>query len=213
MREILEIIADIRGRLKEHGDWFDSVEPGLPNAFNTVFNHITLILELLSHYYRIWSRAPPYVDEAKIMRMRRENAERVLEITKWAFISALSSMEYALKELLKASDRAVSIQQLQRLRRKLLEGKKVYLRNIVKSCRAVGIIDDEQYKVWECLIEVRNAVVHNNAVADKDAEYRIGNFTVTFSKGETLKGRLDFFVKLLQVAVEHYNKLLQALLA
>ena len=213
MTEILKSIADIRERLKEYGDWFAKAKPTLPNAFNMIFNHTTMTLELLNYYYGIWSRTPPGVNEAEIERMRRENAERVLEVTKWAFVFALSSMEHVLKELLKADERVASAQHLQRLRRTLLAGRRVYLSTIVKSCREAEIISDEQHEVWKCLIEVRNAVVHNNAIADRDVVYRVGDLTVTFSKGRVLRGKLDFFVRLLKAAVEHYYMLLRALLA
>ena len=211
--EILKSIADIRERLKEYGDWFAKAKPMLPNAFNMIFNHTTMTLELLSYYYGIWSRAPPSVGEEEIKRMKKENAERVLEVTKWAFVFALSSMEHSLKELLKADEHATSAQHLQRLRRTLLAGGRVYLSTIAKSCRKAGIISDEQHGVWRCLIEVRNAVVHNNTIADRDVKYRVGDLTVTFSRGKMLRGKLDFFVRLLEAAVEHYHTLLQALLA
>jgi hypothetical protein len=187
MMEILKLIAKIREESRRYGDWLARIRPSLPNAFNMVFNHTTITLELLNYYYRIWSRAPPGVGEEEIERMKKENAERVLEVTKWAFVFSLSSMEHVLKELLKADGQVTSTQQLQRLRRILLAGRRVYLSGIVGSCREAGMIDDNQHEVWRCLIEVRNAVVHNNAIATNPPNKEINPFTkIQFEFNKTM---------------------------
>lgn len=210
MKTLLELISNIRKKSEKYGKWLERLNPSLPNAFNMIFNDITLTLELLSHYYNVWSKPSSGIKEEEFEQLREENAERILKITKWAFVSALSSIEYCLKETLKvARGRITSIPQLKELRRDLLAGTRVYLRRITRQCRRAGIIDDEQYRVWECLIEVRNAIVHNNAIADRNIEYRINDIMVTFSRGKMLRGKLDFFTKLLKIAIDQYYMLIK----
>lgn len=74
-----------------------------------------------------------------------------------------------------------------------------------------GCITDEACKAWEALIEVRNSIVHNNAIADEDKTYRIGDAEIRFEKGRMLKGPLNFFIKLIEYAVENYKVTLKVL--
>ena len=67
------------------------------------------------------------------------------------------------------------------------------------------------YNNWDVLIVVRNLVVHSNAVADRDEVLRIGDMEIHFRKGQMLRGKLDFFVKLIDYAVEGYRYMLEAL--
>ena len=172
-----------------------------------IFNDLTLTLELLEYYYDRWKIPPsPSLSVEEVERKRKENAERVIEITKWAFIHALSCMEFTAKETLKL----LCYDPFKDLREKLLRGKDyVYLGTIIGRSRSIGLIDEECYETWEVLRNIRNIVVHNNAKADVDAEYRIDGMRVVFIKGETLKGKLDFFIRLIEVAIERYRQWLQ----
>lgn len=72
---------------------------------NAIFNTLTLTLELLNYYYNVWasydtSKLSPEEIEGK----RRENAERVIEITKWAFVHAMSIIEFSIKNAVKIID-------------------------------------------------------------------------------------------------------------
>lgn len=52
---------------------------------------------------------------------------------------------------------------------------------------------------------MRNLVVHNNAIADKDEAYTIGDLNVTLIRGKMTRGKLDFFVNLVEHSIESYN--------
>jgi hypothetical protein len=139
--------------------------------------------------------------------MRDENSQRVNEVTKWLFISALSSVEYAAKEMLKATNG----ESFQKLRETLQRGKRVHLSTIIDRSKQVALIDEEEYKTWQVLMSIRNTVIHNNAIADIDAEYNLGDMEVNFTKGKMLRGKLDFFIKLLGIAIDQYYKWLRAI--
>jgi len=174
-----------------------------------IFNNTTLTLELLTYYFKIWKRPPPpSLSSDEIERLRKENAQRVLTITKWAFVSALSLIEYSAKETLKI----IKDKSFKQLREKLQQDEPVYLRTIMKKSQETKLIDEKQYKTWKTLIKIRNVIVHNNAIADINAKFEINDMKITFIKGEMLKGKLDFFVKLLEITIDHWKKWLHEFL-
>jgi len=210
LEKLLQTLRTIREKLRVYGDWLTRINPKIPNSFNMIFNDTTLTLELLHYYFQLWkSPPPPLLSVDEIKRIKEENAQRVLEITKWAFISTLSNVEYSAKETLKT----VSEKSFKQLREMLRGSKRVYLRAIMKKSREIGLIDEKQYKTWQGLIEVRNAIVHNNAIADIDAKYEINDMEVIFIKGKMLRGKLNFFIKLLEAAINQYHQWLKTLLS
>jgi len=206
LEELFRSLNTVRERAKYCGDWLTGINPTCPNCFDMIYNAATLTLELLNHYFDIWKRTAPRSISAE--ELKKDNVERVFEITKWAFISALSSVEYTSKEML----RMVSDNSFEYLRARIQSGKWVYLSQIIERSKEIEFIDEEQYKTWRALIHVRNAVVHNNAIADADVEYKIDNLEITFVKGECLRGKLDFFIRLLEVTVDQQHEWLRALL-
>ena len=218
MKDLLKSLLAIREKLKEHGSWFEHTFSKCcnegANAFNMIFNGVTLTFELLNYYFDIWSKPYPLLAEEEKEKIKRENAERVLEITKWAFIDALSVIEYCAKVILKTVDTQRIKQLNANLQIKMEKGKKrVYLSSIMELSWNAEFIDDEQYQAWKGLWEIRNTVVHNNAIADKDVKYKIGDIEIVFIKGKKLKGRLDTYIKLLDTTVDLYLKWLETLLS
>lgn len=198
-------LADIRQKLKRYGDWLDKLKVKIPNSFNMIFNSTTLTLEILSYYYMEWGK-PRAVPSSEVERIKKENAERVMEITKWMFIHALSILEYSTKELLKIINEENLPPELKELKNELQQGKRIYLRRIMDKSREAKLIDNEQYRTWEGLIEIRNVIIHNNAIADRTETFKLSDeLEVSFSKGEMLKGKLDFFIKLLNITIDRHH--------
>jgi uncharacterized protein YutE (UPF0331/DUF86 family) len=213
--DLLKSLSAIREKSKEYGSWFELTTPkccsARANAFNMIFNGTTLTFELLNYYFDIWNKPYPLLTGEKIEKIKRENAERVLEITKWAFIHALSIIEYCAKVILKTVD-TEQIKQLS-AHLQIKKGKKrVYLSSIMKKSRDAGLIDEEQYQAWKGLLEIRNTVIHNNAIADETIEYKISDIKIVFVVGEMLRGKLDTYIKLLDITVNLYLKWLETLL-
>jgi hypothetical protein len=207
LKELLLSLDTIREKSKDYGDWLTGIDPKYPDSFAMIFNDTTLTLEMLDYYYGIWKRKRLLPTDV-IKRLREENAQRVLGITKWAFISALSIIEYTAKEMLKMAN----TNSFEYLRAKLQSGKRVHLSEIIERSKKITLIDVEQYETWRALIEVRNAVVHNNAIADIDGGYKIDDIEITLVKGKMLRDKLNFFIKLLGITTDQYYKWLRALL-
>lgn len=211
MKEVVDYIDQIRTKLSEYGDWLDKFNNKLFNGFNAIFNGVTLTLELLNFYYEIWGscRASGSSPE-EVENLRRENAERVIMITKWAFVHAMSIIEFSIKNAVKIINPSIlkSIE-----KRKSSGGKRVfiYLRDIVEELKKKGCICEKVYRGWDAVINIRNLVVHNNAIADRNKVLHVGDLEIELKEGEMVKRELDFFVMLIDHAVENYKRTLEAL--
>ncbi|RLE53679.1 MAG: hypothetical protein DRJ26_03070 [Candidatus Methanomethylicota archaeon] len=89
--DVIEYIHRIRGKLEKFNK-------NIYNGFNAIFNALTLTREFLNYYYSRWASydvSKLSLDEVE--RLRKEDAERVIEITKRAFLHAMSIIEFSVK--------------------------------------------------------------------------------------------------------------------
>ena len=213
MLGIIEYVFRIRDKLEKYGEWLENFNKNVFNGFNAVYNALTLTLELLNYYYNVWtsydvSRLSP--DE--IDRLRKENAERVIEITRWAFVHTMSIIEFSIKNSLEFINPSI----LRSIRTRKSKGRKhkrvhIHLRDIIKELKRRRCIGDDVYNNWLVLIEIRNLVVHNNTIADSDKVLYIGGMNIQLVKNQMLKGELNFFVKLIDHAIESYKQTMEKL--
>ena len=145
-------------------------------------------------------------------RVRRENAEKVIEITKWAFVHAMSIIEISVKDAVRSIDPNIlkSIETRKSGSRKRVF---IYLRDVVKELENRESLSNVMYDNWVTLIIIRNLVVHNNAIADSDMVLHIDSVEIRLRAGQMIRGKLDFFIKLIDYAVESYRRTLEALLS
>ena len=170
-------------------------------CFAQIFNTSTLTVELLSYYFNCWKRQANGSKE-EIEEKRKENAERVILITKMHFINCMSAIEFCMKEKLRLfQDNGLSKWYTE----KLDDSKPVYMRSIVKESEKNGIITTKELEFWECLIDVRNFMVHNNAIADKTEICDLDGIQVEFVQGQMIRGKLGFLTKLADKSVDLYK--------
>ena len=124
-----------------------------------------------------------------------------MEITKWSFTHALSSLEYSAKKIIKNIYR----NEFQDLKNRLQSGKRVYLSGIMEKSKDSGLITKDDYDRWEGIIYLRNCLVHNNGVADKDKTFTIRTINIKCENGKMIQGKLDTFYNLTDVSVDLYN--------
>ena len=207
MKMLINEVENLREKCSRYGDEANSMLKGSllgtgSGCFGMIFNHATLTLELLDHYYRIW-RKPTIIttrDIEDLERSKKENAERCILITKWLFIDSISSIEFSMKESIKLCPNTLFKK----------KGKRVYLSSIVKKSKSIHLMGNDSIKAWNLILRVRNLVVHNNAIADQNGQYQIKDITISLIEGKMMKGKLDFFVKLTDMAVDEYYSWLKA---
>jgi hypothetical protein len=162
-------------------------------AFNMINQFVLIAMEMISHYATEWESVAP---EAMDDRRKLECAERIITVTKSCFILAMSAIEFSAKS-------AVMIRP-----GPLKPGRgRIYLSRIMDSSRHVGLISESDAELWEGLVTVRNTVVHNNAIADKDAAYSIGSGDeIKLQAGKMTQGRLGFFSHLIVASVAGFGR-------
>lgn len=201
MEKILQSYIDLREKSKNYGDDLVAIKPNIENVFAMIFNNATVVLEVLDNYDRYWKRKYVGIPQQKIDELKEQNAERVMEITKWSFTHALSSLEYSAKKIIKN----ISQIEFQDLKNKLQRGKWVYLSGIMEISKTSGLITKEDYDRLEGITYLRNCLVHNNGIADKDKTFTIRTVNIKCENGKMIQGKLDIFYNLTDVSVDLYN--------
>jgi hypothetical protein len=116
------------------------------------------------------------------------------------FIKSLSAIEYCAKETIKDKRHPLhSWYQEQKSK-----NRRIYLSKIISESYKRGLINKKQKESWDCLIDMRNIIVHNNGIADKNVKYKINDLEIVFEENKMTKGKLDTFVKLTNIAVDLY---------
>ena len=152
------------------------------SGLNMANQHCVLALESLLNYSNLW-RGPLVNTSVTTDQLRRENAQRVVALTSSSFISSLSAFEFCAKQSI-----ALHAQKLQPL-----QGR-IYLRKIIKQSVLAGVIPATDESSWEGVIELRNALVHNNGIAEQTRSYAVpGTQGISFTSGQMTEGTLKFF--------------------
>jgi len=201
MEKILQSYIDLRKKSKNYGDNLATSKPKIEDVFAMIFNNVTLVFEILDNYYSYWKKKYAGIPQQKIDELKQQNAERVMEITKWSFTHALSSLEYSAKKIIKNISRT----KFQDLKNRLQSGKRVYLSGIMEKSKDSGLITKDDYDCWEGIIYLRNCLIHNNGVADKDKTFTIRTINIKCENGKMIQGKLDTFYNLTDVSVDLYN--------
>jgi hypothetical protein len=70
-----------------------------------------------------------------------------------------------------------------------------------------GLIDSSDLDSWKAIVEVRNALVHNNGTSDCDLVHALDNGpTVRLTKGRMAQGNLRFFPELMLWSIEAFGR-------
>ena len=77
---------------------------------------------------------------------------------------------------------------------------------IMKTSKDLGLISDNDYDEWDGIIYLRNCLVHNNGVADKDSTLKIGTISVNCKKDKMNKHIKAIFLILLLIVSCSPNK-------
>ena len=186
MQDVLKDYWGIRDKAKKYGNEIAGlyqVEPHeLPaNVFGMAFNDITLALELLDHYYKIWGD-PTTKISTTIEDTKKQNAERVVAIQKMVFIGIMSSIEFCGKQL------------TNQLASNLGDFKgRIYLRKIMERSKENKIISDSIFNQWEGVINLRNTMVHNNGISEINMVYKYPKCELKMVAGKMTQGNLRLF--------------------
>jgi len=209
MPNILEKCWKIHSKLNGYSEKFLEQKHHDLNSFAMVFNNITMVIELLAFYddsltRRLNGEPIPRIGHTKpytFEEVKKETLERVMEITKWSFIHAVSSYEHTSKSTLTY----YNYKEFHELISKLNSGQRVYINDIMKESSKQEIISTSDYDKWKQIIFIRNCVIHNNAIADKTQHIKINNIEIDCEKDKMIrvKGN-NVFVDLVDITTDLY---------
>lgn len=207
--EVLQNIADYTSKLKDKAKSYDKIfvktYPEI-NAFSMIHNGLVLPLELLDYYYNKW-------DKAKKISLDDQYAQRIKAICKWTYIDTFSIIEYISKELIKKKN----CKEFNQIVNHLKNGKRVGFYKIIQISNKIGLIEKNEMAIWDDLREIRNAIVHNNSIVDKDGllEYtfvkkkRERKFKLPYKRGQPITGNLHLGLILVEIITERYYQWVQ----
>ena len=197
---------DVTRQLGAAAEKSDPISSGLV----MVSNHVLLSLEILKWYYSLWDKGvravsleqlkegvlkvePRPVDEIK-----QENAKRVIEVLKSLYLLSMSSIEYSAKQ-------AIQTRPAHCLSQSLRQRRRLYLSDIVQKSEHLGLIDDSALNEWKHLIFLRNVVVHNNGISDRDTDIQIEGMELLARNGQMVQGKLDTFAVLTRATIRLFR--------
>ena len=186
MKDVIDLVDSIRVKSAKFQDDLANTYRMSPQdppigALGISHNNAVMTLELLDFYHRIWGTVPASaVPDPE--RTKKENAERVMVATKSMFIMCLSGFEFSAKQAILARPGGIH-----------LPSGRTYLRAIMDASAKQSLISPETQKLWAGAIAIRNCLVHNNGIADKNAEYGFPGLTVKLVVGQMAQGTLKFF--------------------
>ncbi|OCH01512.1 hypothetical protein A6E10_18710 [Aliivibrio fischeri] len=199
MKDVLELYWKLR---KESEDIGDSIAEKFgvehyedpASFFSMSFNNITITLELLDYYYDLWGKLDP-LKFPNIDLTKKQNGERVLMAQKMCFIENMSSFEFLAKKITLNNEDIFGV----------FNGR-VYLFNIMKKSKSLGLIDESTFNLWSGLIELRNTIIHNNAISEKNVIYNYSTVKLEFIKNEMIQGNLKMYPLLIHWLIKNAER-------
>jgi hypothetical protein len=183
MREVVDDVARIREKCMRYqhalAQRFEKRVTDPPiGGFGMGMNESTVTLELVHHYWSMWGKLVPQVGD-DVERIRQENSERVVLVTRNMLVSCLSGYEFSAKQAIAEYPTILRPQ-----------GGRLYLGRILKASHDCGLVHENALALWEGALEARNTLVHNNGIAERTVDYRYPMTVLRFNAGQMMQGDL-----------------------
>ncbi|OAE16615.1 hypothetical protein A2T76_10655 [Pseudomonas brenneri] len=167
-----------------------------------MLNHECIILmETITQYAYLWDLMEKNPASALLTyannNQKKENEQRIASICKASFISSMSAVEYCAKE--------TANKFLSHLTAETKDF--IYLSSIITKSFKANIINENSQTLWQGLNQLRNCLVHNNGIPDKNRTYVIDD-TMSFNmiKGKMISSTLLLFPTAIKALVHKYNE-------
>lgn len=187
MKEIVNSAIDLREQALKCGSRV-SASYALPEGeapvggFNMAHNKVTASAEIINFYHQTWLRGGVTACDNED-QVRTQNAERIIEVFKSLFIGCVSVYEFSAKQAISRHPQKI----------RPIKGR-IYLGSIIKETIAVGRLPAGEINAWNGTIDLRDVLVHNNGISDKDVTYKIpGCQDLILKDGRMIKGNLRLF--------------------
>jgi len=129
--------------------------------------------------------------------------EIIIRVMKMGFIETISKIEFYSKKQLKETKQ----EYFKNLQDEQNKKRYVFLSQIIKVAEGSNKISKEDKKLWDFIIHIRNCLVHNGGISDRDLETLIGEIEV--KKNKEIEGVIMDFYQITEKPIELYSKLLK----
>lgn len=186
MKDIINLYWSLRTISERYGNKageFSGVvqQEDIASFFAMAFNNLTITLELLDYYHSLWEKLNPQ-EFSNPEETRDQNGQRVILIQKMCFIELMSAFEFAAKKIV--------------LKNVHLFGDfkgRIYLTRIMQRSTEIEVLNKEKLLLWKGASILRNTLVHNNGIADKNEVFKYPEVTLILTKDNMTKGNYTLF--------------------
>ena len=191
MPSVMKILEETQSDCEEYGKWLKSKLPKNENFFEMLRKHAISAHEILSSIGNLR------------VKTEKEGNERIMLVLRSTWIFQLSVVEYAMKRIIGQSATGPLVDWYQGLPDdRYVKGAKrgLSLRGIVGCSLESGIINEVQHNDWIGLQDMRNAIVHNNAIIEESRTFKVGTFSRDIKEGEKVRSsHLDraYFIRII----------------
>jgi hypothetical protein len=201
LEKVIERLHDafevIRVDLDKDIKWFDTTLPQVENCFEFLRKRAMSTRDLVKLFGLLWPNLDP--------EMKKEEFIQRLTIIIWSnFVFNLSSVEYFLKNIIKASKAGPLMDWLRERTEKAAEEDKVfrmYLSNIMKVSKREKLITKVQHKSWDGMTQLRNVIIHNNGIFERSRMLRIGGVKISTESGKSIETMLINYPKFMKTLI------------
>jgi len=186
MQDVIKLYCELRSVAEKNGNelahHFSVRRHEDPSAFfSMAFNSLTMTLELLDHYYNLWGKLNP-ASFPDVEETKKQNTERIILLQKMCFVEIMSSFEFSAKKIVSSNSDIFGT----------FNGR-IYLSGIMRRSLENLLLNENQLNLWKGAIYLRNALVHNNGIAEEDCTYDFPDATVILRKDAMTQGDLRLF--------------------
>ena len=198
MKGILNYIPKLMDKVKKTEDWMNEVYTTEYNPFTEIHNTLLLLLEILKWLYNSWNIKPQET-------LSKIQESIVMTINRWGYIQTFSTIEFTIKTIIK-KERYDDFKEYINL---WDEGEFVAFWKIISKFKDMNKITNDEKAKWDTLREIRNCLIHNNAITDENIEFRRNDDElIVYTENNRLKGTLDGPIILIEQITKLYSLLL-----
>ncbi|MBO6574299.1 MAG: hypothetical protein JJ896_02695 [Rhodothermales bacterium] len=189
MQEVVDLYKRLAVVARDEGDRLAS-KHGLPaseqpiGVLGQTFNTAVMGLEVLDHYTTMWNRSAGGLTANQVAALKAQNGERIMKLNNSTFVSVMSACEFGAKQALRAG-----------LKPNMKVRKRVYLAEIMEASQVAGQITQADLYGWDDARELRNVIIHNNAIPDVTTTLRVGPNSLTMVEDQMMQGNLKLIVE------------------
>ena len=124
--------------------------------------------------------------------------------SKQILVSLISAIEYSMRKISEMYPKSPLYFRLKMNRD--VDSKNHSLREIIYASADLGIINRTLKHSFENLIEIRNLIVHNNAICQADGVKIIGDVTIKMKKNDSISITLKDLLGIIKTAIEIFHR-------